>query len=307
MKKPFLSLSALILAGAFALTGCGQNNNDAAPSASAGGSSSDASASAASSPSASANASAAGESSSPAKVKKIIVGTGTQFPKVAFLDDKGKLTGFDVELVREIDKRLSGYEFELQTYDFANLLLSLETKKIDFVAHEMEKNPERTEKYLFNKEPYAHWENKIIVAKDNNDPIQSLDDLKGKKVIVGATSAEAQIVENYNKTHDNAIKIVYSNGGSGDTVNQIATGRVYATIGADFSLSLIDPQGKLKAVGEPLSDADILFVFRKDDPEEQALADAIDGAIREIKADGTLGKLSVEWLGQDFTKGAGEK
>ncbi|PQP90807.1 amino acid ABC transporter substrate-binding protein [Paenibacillus sp. AR247] len=233
-------------------------------------------------------------------VKKIVVGTGTAFPKICFIDENGKLTGFDVELVREIDKRLPDYEFDIQTQEFSNLLLSLETKKIDFVAHEMEKNPERTEKYLFNKEPYAHWRNKIIVAKDN-DSIHSLDDLKGKKVLTGATSAEAQILENYNKEHDNAIQIVYQNGAANDTVNQITTGRVDATIGADFSLPLIDPQGKLKGTGDDLSEHDILFVFRKDDPEEQKLADAVDGAIKELKQDGTLGKLSKEWLGSDFT------
>ncbi|RUS43518.1 transporter substrate-binding domain-containing protein [Cohnella sp. AR92] len=295
MKKTLSVLTAAISL-AVVLGGCGNNNSNNA----SGSPQASASESAKASTPAAASPSASTESSAPAEVKKIIVGTGTQFPKVAFLDDKGKLTGFDVELVREIDKRLPGYEFELQTYDFANLLLSLETKKIDFVAHEMEKNPERTEKYLFNKEPYAHWSNEIIVAKDN-DSIKNLDDLKGKKVIVGATSAEAQILENYNKEHDNAIKIVYSSGGSADYVNQITTGRVDATIGANFTLSLIDPDGKLKTVGDPLSSADILFVFRKDDPDEQVLADAIDGAIKEIKQDGTLGKLSTEWLGADFS------
>jgi len=235
-----------------------------------------------------------------AGVKKIVVGTGTNFPKICFIDENGKLTGFDVELVREIDKRLPQYEFDLQTQEFANLLLSLETKKIDFVAHEMEKNPEREQKYLFNKEPYAHWRNKIIVAKDNHS-IQSLDDLKGKKVLTGATSAEAQILENYNKANNNAINIVYQSGAAKDAVNQITNGRVEATIGADFSLPLIDPQGKLKTAGKDLSEADILFVFRKDDPESQKLADDIDGAIKELKSDGTLGELSKTWLGSDFT------
>ncbi|MFD0617586.1 transporter substrate-binding domain-containing protein [Paenibacillus sp. GCM10027629] len=235
-----------------------------------------------------------------AGVKKIMVGTGTNFPKICFIDENGKLTGFDVELVREIDKRLPQYEFELQTQEFANLLLSLETKKIDFVAHEMEKNSEREQKYLFNKEPYAHWRNKIIVAKDNNS-IHSLDDLKGKKVLTGATSAEAQILENYNKANNNAINIVYQSGAAKDAVNQITNGRVEATVGADFSLPLIDPQGKLKTTGDDLSEADILFVFRKDDPASQKLADDIDGAIKELKSDGTLGELSKQWLGSDFT------
>lgn len=234
------------------------------------------------------------------KVTKIVVGTGTAFPRICFIDENGKLTGFDVELVREIDKRLPEYEFELQTQEFSNLLLSLETRKIDFVAHQMEKNPERTEKYLFNKEPYAHWRNKIIVSKEN-DSIQSLDDLKGKKVLTGATSAAAQILENYNKNNNDAIHIVYQNGAANDTVSQITTGRVVATVGADFTLPLIDPQGKLKTTGDHLSEADILFVFRKDDPDSQKLSDAVDDAIRELKSDGALTKLSKEWLGDDFT------
>ncbi|MBW7455824.1 transporter substrate-binding domain-containing protein [Paenibacillus sepulcri] len=286
MKK--FTVFSLILAIVLVISACGSKNNTNEGSANG------------TNAAANANTTDTAGTGASQEVKKIIVGTGTQFPKVCFLDENGKLTGFDVELVKEIDKRLAGYEFELQTMDFANLLLSLDTKKIDFVAHEMEKNPEREEKYLFNKEAYAHWKNKIVVAKDN-DTIKTLDDLAGKKVLTGATSAEAQILENYNKDHDKKINIVYQSGAANDTVSQLTTGRVDATLAADFSLSLIDPQGKLKTVGEPLSDAEILFVFRKNDADDQKLSDAIDEAIKEIKADGTLSKLSTTWLGQDYT------
>ncbi|BBI32741.1 transporter substrate-binding domain-containing protein [Cohnella abietis] len=239
----------------------------------------------------------------PVKVKKVIVGTSTTYPKVFFVDEKGNLTGFDVELVKEIDKRLPEYEFELQAMDFTNLLLSLETKKIDFIAAEMVRNAEREQKYLFNKEPYAFRKTKIIVSKENTGSFQTLDDLKGKKVLTNATSAQATLLENYNKSHDNAITIVYQSGAINDTVSQIASGRVDATLGADFTLPLIDPEGKLKTTGDPIESSDVRFVFRKDDAEEQKLADAIDKALQEIKAEGTLSKLSIEWLGADFTKG----
>ena len=59
-----------------------------------------------------------------------------------------------MELVRAIDEKLEEYEFEFKTMDFSNLLLSLETNKIDFIAHQMEVNEERKEKFLFNEEPY---------------------------------------------------------------------------------------------------------------------------------------------------------
>ncbi|MGO4180394.1 transporter substrate-binding domain-containing protein [Paenibacillus sp. MCAF9] len=274
MKKRFVLSIALVLA--LTVAGCGSNKNNTGGSVETG----------------------SGEASK--SVTKIVVGTGTQFPKVCFIDENGKLTGFDVELVREIDKRLPDYEFDIQTLEFTNLLLSLETKKIDMIAHEMEQNPERVQKYLFNKEPYAHWRNKIIVDKDNNS-VQTLADLKGKKVLTTATSAAATILENYNKENGNALELVYQNGGANDNVSQVTSGRVDAFLAADFTLSLVDPKKELKAVGPALSEADILFMFRKDDPEQQKLSDAVDVVIKELKADGTLAKLSSEWLGDDFT------
>lgn len=234
-------------------------------------------------------------------VKKIIVGTGTGFPNVCFIDENGKLTGYDVELVREIDKRLPDVEFEFKTMEFSNLLLSLETNKIDFVAHQMETNPEREQKYLFNKVPYSIFLNRVTVAKDNNT-IKGLDDLVGKKVLTGATSNAAYLLNEYNKTHKNGIDVVYTSGAANDTVQQIVSGRVDATITTDFANRFnTDADGNvaLKTVGEPLNQSNVFFVFRKD---EQPLSDEIDKAITEIKADGTLKKLSEQWLGDDFTQ-----
>nr|WP_240353105.1 MULTISPECIES: transporter substrate-binding domain-containing protein [Cohnella] len=301
-KTPFrLSMNLLaICAAAALLAGCGASS--AGPNAASGSGAGNASPNAASDSAGSPSASGSAGAQPSQEAKKIIVGTGTQFPNVCFIDENGKLTGFDVELVRLIDERLPDYAFELQTMEFTNLLLSLETKKIDIVAHQMEKNPEREQKYLFNKEPYAAWKNKIVVAKDNGDDIRTLDDLKGKKVLTTATSAQATILENYNKDNGDAIEIVYQNGAANDTVSQIVSGRVYATLAADFALQLIDPEGQLKTAGETLSEADILFVFRKDDPEAQRLADRVDDAIRELKSEGAISKLSLEWFGEDFTQ-----
>ncbi|PYE48295.1 transporter substrate-binding domain-containing protein [Paenibacillus barcinonensis] len=232
------------------------------------------------------------------QVKKIIVGTGTQFPNVCFIDDKGNLTGYDVELIREIDKRLPEYEFEFSTMDFKNLLLSLETKKIDLIAHQMEVNEERQAKFLFNDEAYNIFPNKVVVS-EKNDTVHSIDDLKGKKLIVGATSNAAVLAEKWNAAHGNAIDIVYSGAGE-DTITQIKTGRVDATISTPFA---IDYQNKavdaqLKTVGDALSNSKVYFILNKD---EQELKTKIDEALKSIKKDGTLAKLSTEWLGADYT------
>lgn len=233
------------------------------------------------------------------EVKKIIVGTGTQFPNICFLDENGKLTGYDVELVRELDKKLPEYEFEFKTMDFSNLLLSLETNKIDFIAHQMEVNEERQEKFLFNKEPYNIFPLHVSVHKDNTD-IHSIKDLTGKKAIVSATSNSAVFLEKYNKENDAGINIVYSGQGADDTNNQIRTGRADATIttpfAVDFFNELADAQQKV--VGEPLLKSKVYFLLRKD---ETTLQTRIDEALVKLKEEGVVSELSKKWLGADYT------
>ncbi|CAM5790719.1 MULTISPECIES: amino acid ABC transporter substrate-binding protein [Brevibacillus] len=231
-------------------------------------------------------------------VKTVVVGTGTSFPNICFIDENGKLTGYDVELIREIDRRLPDYEFELKTFEFKNLLLSLETSKIDLIAHQMEVNEERKAKFLFNDEAYNIFPNKVVVRQDNNE-VRSIEDLKGKKLIVTATSNAAVLAEKWNKEHGNPINIVYT--GTGEDANaQIKSGRVDATISTQFAIDFLNKSvdAQLKTVGEPLSNSKVYYILRKDATE---LKQRIDEALREIKADGTLAKLSTEWLGGDYT------
>ncbi|MDQ0246677.1 L-cystine transport system substrate-binding protein [Bacillus fengqiuensis] len=271
MKK--MNFLTVFLASSLLITGCGSNTTSTSGT----------------------NNSAKGEK----EVHKVIVGTGTQFPNVCFIDDEGNLTGYDVELVKEIDKRLPEYEFEFKTMEFSNLLLSLETKKIDLIAHQMEVNEERQKKFLFNDEPYNVFPLKVVVHKDNND-IQSIEDLKGKKVIVGATSNSAVLLDKYNKEHGNKIEIVYSGQGSDDTKTQLKTGRADATISTAFAVDFINKaaDAQQKVVGPTLSNSKVYFMLRKDETE---LKEKVDEALKEIKKDGTLKELSTKWLGADYT------
>jgi L-cystine transport system substrate-binding protein len=233
------------------------------------------------------------------KVQKIIVGTGTQFPNVCFIDKNGKLTGYDVELVRKIDEKLPEYQFEFKTMDFSNLLISLETNKIDFIAHQMEVNEERQEKFLFNKEPYNIFPLNVTVNKNNND-IHSIKDLKGKKAIVSATSNSAVFLEKYNKENNAGIQIVYAGNGPDTTINQLKTGRADATITTPFSVDFLNKSvdAQQKVVGEPLLNSKVYFLLRKD---ETPLQKKIDEALIELKKEGVVSELSKKWLGADYT------
>ncbi|MCY7748601.1 sulfur-containing amino acid ABC transporter substrate-binding protein TcyJ [Bacillus inaquosorum] len=239
------------------------------------------------------------------QVQTVIVGTGTDFPNIAFLNEKGDLTGYDIEVMKAIDKELPQYTFEFKTMDFSNLLTSLGNKKIDVIAHNMAKNKEREKRFLYHKVPYNYSPMYITVREDNNK-IHTLKDLHGKTVIVGATSNAADYITKYNKTHGSPIHLKYAGQGSNDTANQIETGRADATISTPFA---VDFQNKThafrqKTVGDVLLDTEVYFMFNKG---SQTLADATDQAIKKLEKNGTLKKLSRKWLGADYSKSSFEK
>ena len=229
------------------------------------------------------------------EVQKIIVGTGTQFNQICFIDEDGNLTGYDIEVVEAIDELLPEYEFEFETMEFSNLLLSLETEKIDFIAHQMEVNEEREAKFLFNKEPYNIFPLQVGVHQDNKD-IKSAEDLVGKKVGVTATSNSAVLIENYKKENNIDLEVVYTN----NQVEDLRVGRIDAIITTPFATDIYNElaDAQQKVVGEPLSNSKVFFLFNKDD---EKLAARIDEALKELKENGVISELSKKWLGADYT------
>lgn len=229
------------------------------------------------------------------KVQKIIVGTGTQFNQICFIDEDGNLTGYDIEVVKAIDELLPEYEFEFSTMEFSNLLLSLEAGKIDFIAHQMEVNEERQAKFLFNEEPYNIFPLKIGVH-ENNTTIQSLEDLEGKKVGVTATSNSAVLIEQYKKDQNIDLEVVYTN----SQLEDLRVGRIDAIITTPFAADSYNElaNAQQKVVGEPLSNSKVYFLFNK---EDEKLASRIDEALKQLKADGVISELSKKWLGADYT------
>lgn len=233
------------------------------------------------------------------KPKTIVIGTGNAFKPYCYLDAKGKPVGYEENVLKEVNKRLPQYKFEFQSMDFTNVLLSLQSEKVDIGAHQFEKNPEREQKFLFSKESYTTFILRITVSKNKTD-INSIDDLKGKKVQVSKGSNDAYVLEQYNKTHGNAINLVYSSADISTTIKSIEAGNIDAFISIK---RLVDQYNKtfgdkLKTVGTPISSSNTYYLYRKSDTKLQA---DIDKALKAMKADGTLAKISIQTLGGDYT------
>lgn len=131
------------------------------------------------------------------KKDKITIGVFGDKPPFGYVDENGESVGYDVYLAHQIAKDLLGDEgkVEFVILEAANRIEYLKSNKVDIVLANFTVTDERKEEVDF-AEPYM----KValgIVAPDGS-PITSVDDLKGKKLIVNkGTTAELFFTENY--------------------------------------------------------------------------------------------------------------
>ncbi len=243
------------------------------------------------------------ESAAGGKVRTVIVGTGTKFDKVCYLDENGVLSGYEIDVIKAIDDLLPDYKFEFETFEFKDILISLSTGKIDMGAHQFEENDERRKNYLFSNEVYTSFILHIEVPGDN-DTIHSIDDLQGKKVLASVGDNGAYMLEQYNKNHpDNPIELIYMQSPSTETkIAGYESGRWDAATNTLRGISDTNERygTNFKAVGEPVASSFTYYLYKKGDT---ALQEAVDGAIKQLKSSGKLAEISIKNLGADYTEG----
>ncbi len=270
MKKNFLNVIALLLTGLF-LVSCGGENKETVNKNS---------------------------QNSIGKIK-VRVGTEGTFAPFSYMDDKDNLTGYDIEVVKEIGKR-SNIEFEFLPTPWDGMFLGLESGKFDMIANQISKNPEREQKYLFSDD-YLVTGAQIIVKKGRTD-INTLEDLKGKKVLICLGCNYQKILIDFDVK--NEINAGNYEGSEVIALEEISNGKIDATIHDRLVAAFFNKKKgteEIQAVGDVIEKTSVYFVFRKDSQAEE-INKKVNKALEEMKADGTLASLSKKWFNEDFTK-----
>jgi polar amino acid transport system substrate-binding protein len=128
---------------------------------------------------------------------KIRIGVFSDKPPFGFVDEKGVNQGYDVYLAKRIAKDLLGDEnkVEFVLVEAANRVEYLQSNKVDIILANFTVTPERKEKVDFAN-PYMKVS--LGVVSSDGSPIKSVDDLKGKKLVVNkGTTAETYFAKNY--------------------------------------------------------------------------------------------------------------
>lgn len=224
------------------------------------------------------------------KSGELKIGTEGTYPPFTF-NKGGKLTGFDVDIAREVAKRLGVKPVFVQT-QWDSLFAGLNAKRFDVIANEVGIRKDRQKKYDFS-DPYISSAAVLVTAKNNKD-IKDFKDLKGKKAAQSLTSNYRKIAE------DNGADIVGIEGLT-QSMDLITQGRVDATV--NDKLAILDylnrkPNSAVKIVKEEKDSAESAFLFRKDSDK---LVKEVNKALADMKKDGTYEKISKKWFGEDVS------
>lgn len=241
-----------------------------------------------------------GKAESGAQVVKVSLSDEVNPPFLS-TDDKNKPVGYDIDYLEAVEDQLDGkYEFDYQFGAEESNLIGLSTKKSDLAINWFFKNPEREAKFLYGDPEYGYSMTALIVKNDNKE-IQSLDDLKGKKLAPMAPSGGLRtILNSYNEenpTSEVAIETI-EHPSNADNLKGLDEGKYDAVFLNVSTFEAIQEEMKLDIkVGGIVSKEPIYLVFNK---SNDAIQQDINKATEALKEDGTLSELAKKWFDVDI-------
>lgn len=217
------------------------------------------------------------------------VGVDNTYPPFEFTVD-GELVGIDVDLIEAIAED-QGFEIEIEQMDFSGIIPSMQAKELDIGMGGMSITDERKEMVDFS-EPYFEAGISLVVAEDNEE-IESLEDLDGKNVAIKNGTVGAAFAEEHKDEYNFSTTQVND---SASMFQEVINGTADALM-EDFpviSYAIAEGDLKLKIVGDRLSGDNYGISVLKGENDE--LLEKINDGLANLKEDGTYDDIIAKYL-----------
>ena len=228
---------------------------------------------------------------------QLIMGFDEAYPPMGFVDENGDHVGFDIDLAKEVAKRM-GVELVLQPISWDAKELELNGGNIDCIWSGLTITPERKEQMLFTM-PYLANEQIMVVMADSG--IASQADVVGKVLGTQAGSASVDVLEANPDLKASLAEIALSD----DFVAALMDLRLGGidvllidSVVGNYYIAQQDDPAAFAVLPEILQAEEYGIAVRKD---EVTLADAINAQLIAIAEDGTLDTIRAAWFANDVT------
>ena len=233
------------------------------------------------------------------KYDKIIIGLDDEFAPMGFRDENGKLVGFDIDLAKEMGKRL-GVKLEFKPIGWDKKKEAITSGDVDIIWNGLDITDKRKEYMIFTK-PYMD-DRQIFLIKDGSDQnINSEGDLAEK--IVGVQSGST--AENYFE-QEKALKNSFA-GFKGyekfkDGLDALTKDEIDVFVCDELiaRYEINQHPGKFNIIDVKTGFVtEVGIGFRKEDVE---LRDKVQKVFDKMVKDGTARKISKKWFQADLIK-----
>ncbi|HGJ6934621.1 TPA: transporter substrate-binding domain-containing protein [Streptococcus pneumoniae] len=200
--------------------------------------------------------------------KTIVLATAGDVPPFDY-EDKGNLTGFDIEVLKAVDEKLSDYEIQFQRTAWESIFPGLDSGHYQAAANNLSYTKERAEKYLYSL-PISN--NPLVLVSNKKNPLTSLDQIAGKTT---QEDIGKRILDLANGEFDFLV------------FDKVSVQKIIKDRGLDLSV-----------VDLPSADSPSNYIIFSSDQKE--FKEQFDKALKELYQDGTLEKLSNTYLGGSY-------
>lgn len=254
-------------------------------------------------------ASAQSSSGDSDKVTTLQVAHTQNYVPYDYVDENGESDGFEVAVLKAVDKKLKNYKFEYTGTSDEDLLIGLESGKYDIGVKGAWYTAERAEKFVIPDEAIGASVIGFAIRKEDESKYTDIDSFAnsgGKLVPISPQNAQYNVIQEYNKTAKNPIELIESESFSvADAYAWVLEGRydAFFDIKLSFEKAVTDKDGSYHQYADKLS----WFAYKgiptypliHKDKKNEKFAEAYSKAIKELEKDGTLAKLSKKYFGED--------
>lgn len=240
-----------------------------------------------------------------ADAKKVKVGISAENKPYSYMNENEEYEGYEYAILCEIQNRIGDqYDMDIVMDEWTNLLVGIDTGNYAAAAGSFGYKEERAEKYSYSAIPTVDAGKFYIGYLKGRTDITDMASLAGKTVATIPGLLAETIVLDWNAEHpDQEIHLEYPDGY--ETISAgLKNGLYDAYIATSIEMMNFNEQydNFMDVSDDCVYESDnggIYFLFSKNEGDFQT---AFDTALKEMKEDGTLGKLCEEWIGEDLTE-----